>query len=48
MSADINQGTSSKSEGLESVNYNVFDGEDENKWNDTIFRLWLLQKKRDG
>ena len=34
MSADTNQGTSSKSGGLESVKYYVFNGEDEDKWNE--------------
>ena len=33
MSTDTNQGTSSKSGGLESVMYYIFNREDEEKWN---------------
>ena len=34
MSADTNQRTSLKSGGLESAKYYVFNGEDEDKWNE--------------
>ena len=34
ISVDTNQGTNSKSGGLESVKYYVFNGEDEDKWNE--------------